>query len=446
MRPNRTKLKVVYRPASAEFRSLNASSLTKTFGDIPDVSILTWPLKKLQQLEFEVNDELSPYSRAIAKNTDDKDALGSLIYLPLSVWPSDAQKSLNDIKLTVKQGATTLLFSELLSRLNGSSIFSKERISALARVLESAGIGMEPDVLGGAKPPKADGMIALFAEQNPDKELSRTTGAYQAALLTLQLSSAVAMADGDFSNAELAYLQKQINSWTHLSANHQRRLHAHLILLRASQSMSLVGLKKKFEHLSAPEIESVAAFLATVAQADGVVSPSEVDTLKKIYKTLGVDPKKVFTDIHVAASGAEPVPAKTSSKTAEFALDVDRIAKLQRESEKVSALLAGIFKEEEPVAPSKPAQEIEVAEVEEADNTTRLLGLDEAHGALARMLLSRPQWSREDLLDVAADLDLMLDGALEHINEASFDMYDIAFTEGEGPITINQEIFEKIEP
>ena len=444
VRPNKTKLKAVYRPASSGFRISNQSLLTKTFGEVPDISILTEPLKKLQQLVLAVNDDLSPYSRAIAKNTEANNALDSLIYLPLALWPDNAQKALNEIKSTVALGATTLLFSELLSRLNGENLFSKEKVSALARALEFAGIGMEPDVLGGAKPPKADSTVVLFAE--PDKELSRTTGAYQAALLTLQLSSAVAMADGDFSASEMAYLQNQINLWTHLSVNHQRRLHAHLILLKAAPPLSLAGIKKKFEHLSSSEIESIAAFLATVAQADGVVAPSEVDTLKKIYKTLGVDPKKVFTDIHVAASGAEPVPSTKPSEATGFTLNADRIAHLQRESAKVSTLLAGIFTEEEPVAANTPPQEIETEKVEEVDNSPRLLGLDESHAALARMLLSRPQWSRDDLLDVAADLNLMLDGAIEHINEASFDCYDIAFTDGENPITINPEIFEKIEP
>ena len=73
------------------------------------------------------------------------------------------------------------------------------------------------------------------------------------------------------------------------------------------------------------------------------------------------------------------------------------------------------------------------------------MGLNEAHTALARMMLSRPEWSREELLDVAADLDLMLDGALEHINEAAFDAHDMALFEGDDPVTVNAEILEKVE-
>ena len=73
------------------------------------------------------------------------------------------------------------------------------------------------------------------------------------------------------------------------------------------------------------------------------------------------------------------------------------------------------------------------------------MGLDEAHTAMVRLMLSRPEWSREELLDVAADLELMLDGALEHINEAAFDTRGMALFEGEDPVTVNTEILEKVE-
>jgi hypothetical protein len=46
---------------------------------------------------------------------------------------------------------------------------------------------------------------------------------------------------------------------------------------------------------------------------------------------------------------------------------------------------------------------------------------------------------------VAADLDLMLDGALEQLNEAAYDNYDIPFTEGDDPFEVSAEILEKLE-
>lgn len=71
--------------------------------------------------------------------------------------------------------------------------------------------------------------------------------------------------------------------------------------------------------------------------------------------------------------------------------------------------------------------------------------MDEAHSALARMLVSRPEWTRDELLDVAADMDLMLDGALEQINEAAFDTHDMPFVDGDDPVMVNSEILEKLD-
>jgi len=37
----------------------------------------------------------------------------------------------------------------------------------------------------------------------------------------------------------------------------------------------------------------------------------------------------------------------------------------------------------------------------------------------------------------------MLDGALEHINDAAFDAHDMPLVEGDDPVTINPEFLEK---
>jgi hypothetical protein len=113
---------------------------------------------------------------------------------------------------------------------------------------------------------------------------------------------------------------------------------------------------------------------------------------------------------------------------------------LQKDSEKVSALLGNIFNEE---AETSQAPE-EPAEPAEPENAQCILGMDEAHSAFARILLSRHIWERKELADVASDLQVMLDGALEHINEAAFDTFDVALTGGEDPIEINPEFLEKL--
>lgn len=116
----------------------------------------------------------------------------------------------------------------------------------------------------------------------------------QAAAVTLDLACSVALADGDASGPELIHLTRHIESWTHLSVAHRKRLKAHL-RLRIMQPTTLAGLKK-LEPLAAEAKRTIAKFLAHLAEADGTGSPDEVKFLERVYKTLQVDAKLVDSD------------------------------------------------------------------------------------------------------------------------------------------------------
>jgi len=437
---NKTKIKLVHRPASAGFHGYKKLSLS--FGNTPDVTVLTAPIKKLRQVVETTTKDLEPFSRYLGRNPGAKHALEGLLQLPAMLWPEGAQKTLYALKARIGEGMIAMSFQELLDSLDAKTVPTRNRTLALARVLESLNIGIEPDVLGGAKLPKPDEEVVLFAIA-PGEIASRLTPAYQAAVLTLDLSLAVAAADGEFSAQEMSHLQAQVQSWTHLTPNHVCRLLAHLRLLMTTP-VSLTALRKKLEPLDAGAKETIATFMATVAQSDGHVSPAEVKMLEKVYKALGVEPGKVFSDLHAAAAGVESTVAVAKVKEAGFKLDPARIAALQKDTEAVSAMLSGIFKEED-------LPELVLAEPEpepEGDaqpSPSGLLGLDETLSALARLLLSRPEWTKDELSDAAADLGLMINGAIETLNEAAFDLYDIPFTEGEDVVTVNPELLEKME-
>jgi TerB-C domain len=56
--------------------------------------------------------------------------------------------------------------------------------------------------------------------------------------------------------------------------------------------------------------------------------------------------------------------------------------------------------------------------------------------------LTRPSWSRAELNDIAADMEMMLDGALERVNEAALDRLDARIADGDDPIEIAQDLLE----
>lgn len=435
---NRTKLKFTYQAASSGLRGSNVSM---AFGDIPDVTALTAPIKKLVEIANQCIDELGPYSRLVGRDPDTASGLEGLLLLPASLWPAAAQTRLRGVTDQMREGRLSLPLSKLLDLLGvGKAQINRDRVKALARALEGAEIGFEPHVLAGARAPGEADAVVLFAQPMMDAAVG--SGAhYQTAALTLQLASAMAQADGDFNEREIVHLRAEIEAWSHLAPAERRRLQAHLQWLTESPP-TLAGMKKKLEPLPVSARETLAASMVALAQSDGFVSPEEVKFLEKVYKALGVEPKRVFSDVHAVGAGGSPVSTAQAEKQG-FRLDTNRIAALQEDTARVSALLSKIFVEEaESTAPPSPTV---VAEPEPDNEATVPLGLDESHAALLRLLLSRPEWTRSELEDAATDLDLMLDGALEQINEAAFDAYDEPLCEGDDPVSVNTGLLEKIE-
>jgi tellurite resistance protein len=441
LQKNRTKLKYAYRAASAGFRGYK--DVTRSFGDFPDVTVLTAPVKSLEKLAQAVTKELDAFSRYVGKNPAARSSLEAILQLPLSLWPEKTRHALQSFLNRVGDGILVLSFRELLDAVEAQGTPTKDRLFGLSRALESMDIAIEPDFLMGVKAPKLDDKVVLF--HCPKTEVvDRAAASYKAAQLTLQLSSTIASADGEFSAAEINFLRVQVDAWAHLTIAQRHRLRAHLRLLTITP-MSLTSLKKRFEPLPQASRDALASFIAGLAQADGKVSADELKSLEKAYKVLGVDPKRVYSDVHAGGSVAAPTvstaatPEGSVAQVSGLHLDPERIKRLQQDTEKVSTILADIFKDDAPQEPTA----VQVAEVE-PESDMGFMGLDKDHSTFVRMLMSRPQWTREELLDVAGDLDLMLDGALEKINDASFDAHGIPFTEGDDPIDINSEALEKV--
>jgi hypothetical protein len=132
----------------------------------------------------------------------------------------------------------------------------------------------------------------------------------------------------------------------------------------------------------------------------------------------------------------------TSASNAPIALDPSRIAQLQKETDAVSILLARVFTDEAQLS-GNDDEDKEPADINTSD--TILLGLDAEHTAFLRLLISRPSWNRQELLDAAADMEIMLDGALERINEAALDRVEEPLIEGDDPIESSSKTLEKLE-
>jgi uncharacterized tellurite resistance protein B-like protein len=450
---NRTRLKLDYRPASPSFRGAAELSVAP---DLPDVSVLTSPLRKLDELADKVCDELSRFSRAVGKDPQAAQSFEGLVELPFALWPEKYRAPIQSVQEVIRRGGkpAAIPFEKLRSWLPRVPDLTRPKLRSLAGALAAAGLGMEPDVRFGGGVPALDSKIVLFADDAATAD-AEATPAYTAAALTLHLGAAVVAADGVVSESERGLLLAQLEQWLHLSKSESRRLHAHLRLLFA-EPPKLSGLKRKIEELTPAAREALGDFLARVAQADDQATPAEIKTLQKIFKLLGLDPEDVFSKVHAAAT--EPVvvtpatrdrpryaiPAAPTSEPAPrpgLLLDASKVAALQRDSERVAGILAAVF--DQPAAEAVPDPVPESVQPKD-DAVARPLGLDAIHAALLETLMSRTHWARTELEELAEDRDLMLDGALEHINEASFDSLDMPMFEYGDPLVLNDDAVREL--
>lgn len=440
--PNKSRLKVEHNPASRTFAQ---RSFQIDLG-LADVSVLVGPVKRFQEIANACCDQLDSYSRAIGKAPEMVGTFDAVIELPPVVWPDAHRAAIERVRTEVASAAapTAMSVASLKARFPGWTLHSKQKMERFGEVLDDLGLGIEPDVRLGGGTPSEDGAIALFLE-NPKKR--QISAAYQTVLVVLQLGAAVANADGVVTPEERQALHHRVETWPGLSPNERQRLTARAELLLLDPP-KLSGLKKQLAVVSQGDRRAIGDFLAAVAQADSRIDPVEMKMLEKIFGLLGLDAGDLYSRAHAASivSGAPSAPVTSTAKVQKpngFNLDPAKIKALQADTERVSGLLNAIFTEEE----ASPVPSPEPSADEPVDDATPSLlpGLDALHSTFARILLTRASWSRAELVELSTDREMLLDGALERINEAAFDHYSFAFCEGDDPIEVTQDIMKELQ-
>ncbi|GKQ11449.1 hypothetical protein NUKP79_51700 [Klebsiella quasipneumoniae] len=175
----------------------------------------------------------------------------------------------------------------------------------------------------------------------------------------------------------------------------------------------------------------------SVACSDGTIAPAEIKQLEKIYSSLGLDPSSVSSNIHQHSATEHDLVSSvpTDQPAAGFTLDANVLARHESATDDVRKLLNTIFTEEEPEEPeSAPASSTEAG------------GLDSAHSQLYRSLLEKEQWSRKEATELCGNLNLMLGGALEVINDWSYAVVDApVLDDADDDIWVDLEIAKELE-
>ena len=441
--PNKTKLKLTYQPGwPMQF----GREIRHEFSGIPDIAAVSTPQQALKILAEEATTEIDGYSRYLGRNPSKSGTFEAYLNLPLRFWSSPAMERWWKFLDSIVEPIKPIALEYLLRELDPSADPSVARLPEIAGHLSSALVGFEPDILSGARRPKSSDLIVLFPLTS-ETVAERVNPEYKRASLMVSLSVCVALADGYASEDEALAVERMIASWEHLHIDLRTRLRAQY-RLQVRNGISLANLKSRFADLPADGRLQMALSLCSLAAADGNIAAAEVKLLEQIYRVLDLEPQLLYSHLQIGQQLDRNVDAHVEvGRYGESGYTVDsaRLEALRRETDQVGALLAGVFAaEESPNSLQSEALNHDL-ETEESARDGLLPGLDPKHQQFLAEILHKASWTREELQATAGRLQIMLDGALERINDAAFDLFGEPVTEGDDPIYVQQHILEAAE-
>ena len=435
VKANKTRLRLDYTPASPSLRGVRLP-----VPDLPDPSALKSPVQKMMALVEICTDELDAYSRYLGRKGTSVNDTAAIMLLPSEIVNESAEKILSSFKLWADEAILgnegLVSVAEFWAHMNAScpTKINKKEADLMQAFALKMGYSLAPDPYYHLVKADVDGALVLF----PAAEGGRfsPSAEFISAVMTLRLGAMVALIDNSLDQAEQKVLENAINNNTGFTDDEKRSLHAYLTW-QLHTPANMTGMKSRIELMGAAGKAAVGKVIVSVACSDGTIAPAEIKQLEKIYSSLGLDPSSVSSNIHQHSAAEHDLVSSVPAvqPTAGFTLDANVLARHESATDDVRKLLNTIFTEEEPEEP-----------VSAAASLTEAGGLDSAHSQLYRSLLEKEQWSRKEATELCGNLNLMLGGALEVINDWSYAVVDApVLDDADDDIWVDLEIAKELE-
>jgi hypothetical protein len=366
-----------------------------------------------------------------------------------------------DLRNTVNSLTTTapMPFSSLcaLAGLDPGTKATTRIVRLLSGHLARLGWGLEPDPDLQGEPVRSD--VTLI----------KATRAGQSFLDAALAAACLVPGNPELAADEMATALADAYS---LTADERVRLAARVHHL-AARSLAPAKITAAFLTKSRTRKEQFAWQALAAAQRLGPLGPLTTDLLRRLSQACATGDAQ--GPLQIEDSALEPIVVERRSRTGGsyripappdaappppervFEIDLARLELVRAETREVAQLLSPIY-EELPVvempdrrdATPQPEPDTEAPAGfstvpmpgGEAATVPGFTGLDSGHAQLLTRLVAQESWSREAFETRAREHDLMPDGALEAINEWSFDHYNDALIEDGDPITINLALLE----
>ncbi|WP_105200886.1 tellurite resistance TerB family protein [Pseudoalteromonas sp. T1lg10] len=434
VKPNKTKLRLSYHAASNGVHGVDLE-----LGDLPDPSILKSPIKKLIPIAEQCTEELSSYSRYLGKADTSRSDIAALMLLPKELANEANSPVIETFKSWANQiissndGLTTVKEFWTHTGTPLPKAFNKKENELVANLAAKAEIGIAPDQRFHHAKLKIDDNIVLFSPGHG--EFFEPSSAFNQVSLAIRLGAMVATIDGTVDQHEKIALQTLINHDDKLSPAEKNSLNAYLTW-RLNAPVNNTGLKARIEKLGVPQVEFLKRFMLSIALADGRIDASEIKQIEKLYTSLGLDKSLVTSDIHAFASSKQPISATSKGASIDkstFQLDEGILAMHESDTNDAKSMLESIFAVDE---------EAELGVSPTADVNEE--GLDSPYKELFETLIAKESWPRKEVHELCSKLNIMVDGALETINDWAYDKVDAPVLDDDGDIYVDLEIVEEL--
>lgn len=497
-RNNGSALHMVYDPSN-----FAVARVMYPFKDFPNPSTFVIQMRKLTGIAERTNKQLEPVSRYLGKAGTSKNDLEAIIIMPRAIVEQMVSEE-NSLVSEVKDWAQTVadsnngltttdtlwetlkqpLDAEAVTTAKDNKVFQKESRN-LVLLLDALGFGVAPDKRYHKEDMNKFEPLVVFKGAHSGEYVYSEE--FDDAKSVISLAATIAKSnqgkneDGEnkvmdidkTAKSIMASIEKNIE----IEYSQKPSLYAYT-LWRLSNKDEGVKLTPKKDHFRViGNGAATADLIITTAFSDNIFNKHRIAKAEKVYAYLGCDKTALPSLIHrLQTTGTANNGERKGS-----GLDFDKLKQYESETRSSANILNTVFAdtndttksnsvlnaESNPTADdiNMPAEDYSILDNNEViptayeeketiletdttstdDNDALIIdGLDVAHSSLYNQLIEKEVWSTSDVEAMCQSLDLMLSGAIETINDWSFDNIDAAVVEEDDDIVIDHDSVEEL--
>lgn len=353
---------------------------------------------------------------------------------------------------TYMENQSTFTIKKLIE-LTGIKFPEKHTLSHskfLVECYESAGYAIEPDARVLNKSYNLEQKVKVF---KPEKIESQDSINYLIPAIYLDSGFQIALEDTKLLDIEKNYIIQYVLNNFALTPSARERLKYKAELIEESHDIATSDITKKLvSRINDINLEKFCKYLISVAASDNMVQPEEYKLLKKYFKKLGLADDYLDRLLNEITSEENIIVKSPSSKTKkgskiptkpveskiQISLNKEKISNLMVDTKEIQSVLNTIFEEESQTEISK--------ETDKLQNNENSDTIDEKYLEFAKIILEKEEWETIELKNICSNLKLMLNNAIDKINEwADNEFGDFLIEDNGNKINLNSEIMQAVQ-